>query len=79
MQLIVHLHTLLQIPSENGLVNRLTLSGQPGMTLGELVSRLGVQVDPEQTLLVVNGQIAEMTTELSDGDEVHLIPAISGG
>ncbi len=49
------------------------------MTLGELVSRLGVQVDPEQTLLVVNGQIAEMTTELSDGDEVHLIPAISGG
>jgi molybdopterin converting factor small subunit len=40
---------------------------------------LEIQLDVENTLLVVNGHTAELDQQLADGDQVHLIPAISGG
>jgi molybdopterin converting factor small subunit len=47
--------------------------------LAGLTYEIGIALDVENTLLVVNGRNAELDQQLSDGDQVHLIPAISGG
>jgi hypothetical protein len=36
-------------------------------------------MNPESMLLVVNGRIAKIDQQLNEGDEVNLMPAISGG
>ena len=33
----------------------------------------------DSVLFVVNGRTAALTHPLSEGDEIHLIPALSGG
>jgi sulfur carrier protein ThiS len=75
----VHLHSLLQRPSPNGLIRRLEVELPPGATLKELLTREGIVVDDENFLLVVNSRNVEPDQVLNDGDEVDLIPAISGG
>ncbi len=50
-----------------------------GSTLNMLLHRLEGGVDVENTLLVINGRNADLNHQLLDGDQVHLIPAISGG
>jgi molybdopterin converting factor small subunit len=40
---------------------------------------LAIEYDDENLLLVANGQVATPHYVLEDGDEIHLIPAISGG
>ena len=79
MEFIVHLHTLLQLKTENGLIRQIACSGEPGMTLGHLIQQLNIHLDFENTLLVINGQVCEPDEKLHDGDQIHLIPAISGG
>jgi molybdopterin converting factor small subunit len=76
---VIHLHTLLQIKTEQGLLRRVEQVFSTGMTLSMAIAQLGILVDEENVLLVVNGHLAEMDHELADGDEVHLIPALSGG
>jgi molybdopterin converting factor small subunit len=75
----IQLHTLLQRPSPNGLIRRLQVELPPGATLRELLTRQGIVVDSENFLLVVNSRNVEPDQVLKDGDEVDLIPAISGG
>jgi molybdopterin converting factor small subunit len=75
----LHLHTLLQRPSPNGLIRQLEVELPPGATLQELLTRQGIIVDSENFLLVVNSRNVEPDQVLNDGDEVDLIPAISGG
>jgi sulfur carrier protein ThiS len=75
----VHLHTLLQRPSPNGLIRELEVELPAGATLEELLTREGIVVDDENFLLVVNNRNVERDQILNDGDEVDLIPAISGG
>jgi molybdopterin synthase catalytic subunit len=41
--------------------------------------RLGLGNEPDGLLYAVNRRYAERTSELSDGDEVALIPPVSGG
>jgi molybdopterin converting factor small subunit len=79
MLLDVHLHTTLQIQTPQGLIRNLQVELPQGSTLQALIDHLGVKVDAEETLLVVNGRITEPDRVLVAGDEVHLIPAISGG
>lgn len=79
MELTVHLHTLLQIKTEKGLIRQLDCSVEEGMTLDHLLNQLNIHPDLENTLLVINGQICELGERLNDGDQIHLIPAISGG
>jgi molybdopterin converting factor small subunit len=59
----VYLHTILQRHTPDGLKNRLVVK---------------VDIDINSLLLVVNGRSAELTQLLNDGDQVNLIPAISG-
>jgi sulfur carrier protein ThiS len=75
----LHLHSLLQRPSPNGLIRQLEVELPPGATLQELLTRQGIVVDSENFLLVVNSRNVEPDQVLNDGDVVDLIPAISGG
>jgi sulfur carrier protein ThiS len=75
----LHLHTLLQRPSPNGMIRELEVELPPGATLQELMTREGIVVDDENFLLVVNSRNVEPDQVLNDGDDVDLIPAISGG
>jgi sulfur carrier protein ThiS len=75
----LQLHTLLQRPSPDGLIRRLQVELPPGSTLQDLLTRQGIVIDDENFLTVVNNRNVEPDQVLKDGDEVDLIPAISGG
>ena len=75
----LHLHTLLQRPSPNGLIRQLEVELPIGATLQDLLKREGIVVDDDNFLLVVNNRNVERDQVLNDGDDVDLIPAISGG
>ncbi len=44
-----------------------------------VLDALGIVLRDDAVLLVVNNRIAGAETALADGDEVRLIPAMSGG
>ena len=75
----VCLHTSLQRRTAAGLVRHLELDLAPGATLEDLLGALELPEDLDGILLVLNGRIAEPSRPLADGDDVHLIPALSGG
>ena len=79
MKIVVFLHTTLQRQAVNHPNGQLMIDLPPGGTLSSLFGQLDFELDVENTLLVVNGRTAELSQQLSDGDQVHLIPAISGG
>jgi molybdopterin synthase catalytic subunit/molybdopterin converting factor small subunit len=49
------------------------------VTVGDVWSALGLGDEPEGLLYAVNKAYAERTQTLADGDEVALIPPVSGG
>ena len=61
------------------MVRRLDVTLPPISTLADLLSALAIKADDEATLLVINGHTADPLQALQNGDEVHLIPAMSGG
>jgi len=75
----VHLHTTLQRPTPNGPLRRLDVTLPTGSTLADLLDRLSLPHLDDSVLLVVNGRQADAGQVLHDADEVHLIPALSGG
>ena len=79
MHVEVHLHTLLQRQTPEGLARRVDVELLDGSSLLNLLSSLQIEIAPEHLLFVVNGRIADVERELQDGDVVHLIPALSGG
>jgi sulfur carrier protein ThiS len=74
----VHLHTSLRRRTAAGPVRRLEADLPPASTLGDLLERLEL-ADHEGLLLVVNGRTAGVDQRLEQGDQVNLIPVISGG
>ena len=50
-----------------------------GSTVADVWSRLDLDEEPAGLLYAVNQRYAERGTELADGDEVALIPPVSGG
>jgi len=75
----VHLHTTLQRRTPKGSLRRLDVTLPPGSTLAELLDRLALPRRDDSVLLVINGRQADAEQVLHDADEVHLIPALSGG
>ncbi len=55
------------------------LQVQPAATLGDLLADPRFQALPKDALLAVNQSFADRTTPLQDGDEVALMPPVSGG
>lgn len=79
MKVKLFLHTTIQKRDRGGLVNQLEVDLPLGSTLAVLLNTVHLSVDEDNTLLVVNGRNAEMSHQLLDGDQVHLIPVVSGG
>jgi molybdopterin converting factor small subunit len=75
----VHLHTTLQRRTPEGLQRRLEVTLPAGSRLADVLERLAIPLDEASILLVINGRAAAPAQPLADGDEVHLIPALSGG
>ncbi|MDR3682835.1 MAG: MoaD/ThiS family protein [Geothrix sp.] len=48
-------------------------------TLGDLLQEPRLERLPPDALLAVNQSFADRTTPLADGDEVALMPPVSGG
>lgn len=79
MVVTVRLHTTLRRKTEAGLVDRLELELEPGATVASVLKTLGISADEEAIFLVVNRRTASADQLLADGDEVRLMPALSGG
>lgn len=64
-------------------VEALEIDLPPGATAADLVARLrqrdGLAALPSEPALAVNEAHAPLTTGLSDGDEVALLPPVAGG
>ena len=79
MVITVHLHTILQRQTAEGMQRRLDVSLLSGSVAMDLIQDLGLELPVEAMLLVVNGRSALPDHILHDGDEVHLMPTLSGG
>jgi molybdopterin converting factor small subunit len=79
VKVIAHLHTTLQKETPEGFVRVLPAELGTEARVVDLINQLELVVDEENTLFVIRGQIVEKEKRLSEGDEVHFIPAISGG
>jgi sulfur carrier protein ThiS len=79
MKIEVQLHTVLQRQTSQGLQRCIDLEMSPGSTLGDLIQILGLELAPEHLLLVVDGKVVDEMHILAEGENVSLIPAMSGG
>jgi sulfur carrier protein ThiS len=79
MEITVHLHTILQKRTPQGVVSRLDLKLSERTSMGDLLKLLEIEMEPDALLLAVNGRVADLDQELQDEDVVNLMPAISGG
>jgi sulfur carrier protein ThiS len=75
----VHLGTILQKKTPEGVKRRLEVALEEDSSLLDLIEYLDLELDPGQLLLAVNGRGAELTHILADQDRVHLMMPISGG
>jgi molybdopterin converting factor small subunit len=79
MKIKVHFHTTLQRQTQRGLQRQTTLEMAPESTLLDLLQLLEIELAPEHLLLVVDGRVADLNHVLAEGEQVSLIPAMSGG
>jgi sulfur carrier protein ThiS len=79
MVVTVRLHTVLRRKTAEGIIDRLELDLPPDATVADVLSALEVRLRRESILLVLNGRIVKPDQALEEGDELRLIPAMSGG
>jgi sulfur carrier protein ThiS len=79
MKIEVHFHTVLQRNTPQGLQRCIDIEIPPGSTLLDMLHILELEFDPEQVLLVVDSKVVDENYMLTEGDQVSLIPAMSGG
>ncbi|NMC14764.1 MAG: MoaD/ThiS family protein [Chloroflexi bacterium] len=79
MVINVHLHTILELRDENKRINQLKIELPEGSSINFLLSYLNISINVDSLLFAVNGRVASIEHILKDGDEVNIMPAISGG
>jgi sulfur carrier protein ThiS len=79
MKIEVQLHTTLRRQTPEGILDNLVVELPEGSLLADLLDHLDLGLDPDSILLVLNGRTAALDQELSNGDVVNLMTAISGG
>lgn len=79
MEIEIHLHTILRRETPDGMINKMVIEVPDGCTVSAMNKELNIELDPDAILIVINGQLTEETQVLHTGDQVHLMPAISGG
>ncbi|MEJ2487734.1 MAG: MoaD/ThiS family protein [Anaerolineales bacterium] len=75
----VYLHSTLVKFSPDGQTRKFELKSPQNSTLGDLITKLGIDPNDEHLLLAVNGKVAEEDQILENQDHVHLMMPISGG
>ena len=75
MPVTIHLHTILQV--NNKAKQEVNIS--PGSNVQDVIDQLGLYLNLAEILLVVNQRLVDPYQVLQEGDEIHIIPAISGG
>lgn len=79
MLITAHLHTILQKQTDRGLIDRMQVELPAGASVADLLAQLEIELNPEALLVAVNGRMASPARILENGDQVNLMPAISGG
>ena len=79
MRVTAHLHTILQRQTPDGLVDRLEVDLPGNHRVADLLAKLEISLPEDALLLAVNGRVADIEQVLQDGDQVNIMPAISGG
>lgn len=79
MIVTARLNATLRRPTPDGYLNRLTVELEEGATVASLLDALGLDQDPQHLMILVNRRQVDLDHVLSDGDEVHLFPPLSGG
>jgi len=79
MRITVHLHSILQRKTPEGMLRRLEVEMPEGSTILDLIKQVEIEIDPEYLLLALNGRVARLELVMKDGDKVHLMMPISGG
>jgi molybdopterin converting factor small subunit len=79
VKVIAHLHTILQKVTPGGSIRVVTVELDSDAKIIDLIRQMNLIIDEANTLFVIQGQIVEIDQKLFEGDEVHFIPAISGG
>lgn len=69
----------LQRVTAEGRTSQIEVKLADDASLQDLVDLMGIPYESEAIVLVVNRQVVEISQRLKSGDEVDLIPAISGG
>ncbi|NCF66978.1 MAG: TGS domain-containing protein [Chloroflexi bacterium] len=77
MVVTVHLHTILQRQTPDGMQQQLDVMLLSGSKVGDLVHDLGLGLPVEAIEWKVNGRLVTADRILQDGDQVHLIAANS--
>jgi len=75
----VRLHTVLRRKTPEGIVDRLEVDLPEGATVQALLEAAAIPLSGDALLLVVNGRIVKPEHVLAEGDQVRLVPAMSGG
>lgn len=79
MVVTVRLHATLRRQTPDGMLDRLSLELEPGATIASVLEAVEIPLDADSVLLVLDGRMTGPGQPLADGDEVHLMPAMSGG
>ncbi len=79
MRVTAHLHTILQRQTPVGLVRRLDVELPDSSCVADLLLSLEISLPLDALLLAVNGRVADPEKILEEGDQVNIMPAISGG
>ena len=79
IRVTVRLHTVLRRKTPEGIVDRLELELPEGATVQSLLDAADITLSGDALLLVVNGRIVKPEHVLAEGDQVRLVPAMSGG
>jgi sulfur carrier protein ThiS len=79
MRITVHLHTILVLRNAQGIVSQLEIDVPEACAVEHLIQRLNIPLPLEALMLAVNGRVATDGQRLQDGDQINIMPAISGG
>lgn len=79
MLVTVHLHTILQRQTPEGLIKQLEFEAPTGTRFEDLLRMLEISLPVSALILVQNGRVVDEHAELQEGDVLHLMPAMSGG
>ena len=79
MLVSVHLHTILQRQTPQGLIRLVEIDLPQGGRVIDVLKSLEIRMSPETLILAVNGRVVDLDQPLAEGDQVNVMPAISGG